>query len=66
MQINKVTYKESAIIFADNCISDLLDEWTCQEWDCSVQDFMNAYGKAFAKMAKQLGKEIAQEDKEDA
>lgn len=61
-----MNYKESAQVFADNMIDELLDSWQCKDWGCSVKEFMQAHAKAFTKVAKTLAKELNQEDEEDA
>lgn len=59
-----MTYKDEAEAFAENnVLSELLDIWQCQNWGCSVHEFMAEMAKQISRVAMQLADELAQEDK---
>ena len=58
-------YKEEAEALAENnIINELYDSWQCQNWGCSVHEFMAEMVKQISKAAMRLADELAQEEEE--
>lgn len=55
-------YKDEAKAFAENSIGELLDAWQCQDWGVTAKTFMAEFVKQFTKMARQLAKELMEEE----